>query len=352
MARAEIPFAVLDSVTGAAVAGASIQVNIRGGGPATVFAAETGASTTANPLTTGAGGRIDGWLDEGSYNLQVSGGSITSYTQPIEVVRGDGVGRYAAGSITSTALATTLVQALLPAGAVLPFAGTGTPAGFLLAQGQTVNRTTFASLFAAIGTTYNTGGEAGTDFRLPDYQGRVLVGLGTHTDVNALTKNDGIVAAASRRVKHAHTRGTLAANTNVTGISTVSAGSHSHTGVTGSDFPDHTHSMLAEALGSNPYNVIEPSSGALVISGSNNSGGLTGLFAAPYAAPSAIGFGWGVGVGGRRNVHQHTINTDGGHTHTITDPQHTHTLSGAIGDTSLPTTDSPSYQVVNYIIKT
>jgi len=50
------------------------------------------------------------------------------------------------------------------------------PAGALLCFGQVVSRTTYAGLFAVLGTTFNTGGEAGTDFRLPDLRGRVAAG--------------------------------------------------------------------------------------------------------------------------------------------------------------------------------
>lgn len=48
--------------------------------------------------------------------------------------------------------------------------GTGTlPAGMLLANGAVVNRADYPRLFARIGTTYNTGGETGSQFRLPNY---------------------------------------------------------------------------------------------------------------------------------------------------------------------------------------
>lgn len=50
------------------VDGASVQVNVRGGSAATVYAGATGGTTLPNPLTSD-NGRIDGWLDEGSYDL-------------------------------------------------------------------------------------------------------------------------------------------------------------------------------------------------------------------------------------------------------------------------------------------
>ena len=64
----------------------------------------------------------------------------------------------------------------VPPGGIMDFAGLTAPMGWLLCDGSTVSRTTYANLFTAIGTTYNTGGEAGTDFRLPDLGGRVTAG--------------------------------------------------------------------------------------------------------------------------------------------------------------------------------
>ena len=84
MARVEIQETV-QYRDGEAVDGASVQVNVRGGGAATVYAAASGGTTKTNPLTTD-NGRVEGYLEEGSYDLVISGTGITSYTQPIEVV--------------------------------------------------------------------------------------------------------------------------------------------------------------------------------------------------------------------------------------------------------------------------
>lgn len=64
---------------------------------------------------------------------------------------------------------------LAPTGVVLPFAGATAPTGWLLCFGQAVSRTTFADLFAAIGTTYGAG-NGSTTFNLPDLRGRVAAG--------------------------------------------------------------------------------------------------------------------------------------------------------------------------------
>jgi microcystin-dependent protein len=60
-------------------------------------------------------------------------------------------------------------------GEVVPFAGSTAPAGALFCYGQTVSRTTYAGLFAAISTTYG-GGDGSTTFSLPDLRGRVVAG--------------------------------------------------------------------------------------------------------------------------------------------------------------------------------
>ncbi|MEM6911048.1 MAG: tail fiber protein [Verrucomicrobiota bacterium] len=65
--------------------------------------------------------------------------------------------------------------AALPAGSVMPFAGTTLPRNFLWAAGQAVSRTTYAALFAALGTTYGAG-DGSTTFNLPDLRGRVAAG--------------------------------------------------------------------------------------------------------------------------------------------------------------------------------
>lgn len=59
-------------------------------------------------------------------------------------------------------------------GTVKVFAGTVIPAGFLLCDGSLLNRADQPALFTAIGTAFNIGGEATTQFRIPDCRGRVI----------------------------------------------------------------------------------------------------------------------------------------------------------------------------------
>lgn len=61
----------------------------------------------------------------------------------------------------------------LPPGTIIYTAGSSLDAGFLAPDGSAVSRTTFAKLFARIGTTYGVG-DSSTTFNLPNIKGRVI----------------------------------------------------------------------------------------------------------------------------------------------------------------------------------
>ena len=73
---------------------------------------------------------------------------------------------------------------LMPAGTIVSYAGASVPSGWLLCNGANVSRTTYASLFRAIGTRWGAG-DGSTTFALPDSDGRVLQGA---TDVSKVGK--------------------------------------------------------------------------------------------------------------------------------------------------------------------
>jgi len=58
----------------------------------------------------------------------------------------------------------------VPAGTVIFHAASSAPTGFLKADGSVISRTTYAALFAAIGTTFGAG-DGSTTFKLPDMRG-------------------------------------------------------------------------------------------------------------------------------------------------------------------------------------
>ena len=87
------------------------------------------------------------------------------------------VNRYnsATGKLERIAGATLYADA--PIGAIQAYGGTTAPSGWLLCQGQAVNRTEYAELFKAIGTTFGTG-DGSTTFNVPDLRESVPVGIG------------------------------------------------------------------------------------------------------------------------------------------------------------------------------
>ena len=89
-----------------------------------------------------------------------------------------------AASITSAQLGPTVMPAIqaavgVPVGSVNAFAGDAsvTPPGWLFCNGAAINRTTYAALYAVIGTTYGTG-NGSTTFNLPSLSSRMIVGQG------------------------------------------------------------------------------------------------------------------------------------------------------------------------------
>jgi microcystin-dependent protein len=92
-----------------------------------------------------------------------------------------------------------LEAALLPPGTIIAWGGPGgtsadggaggAPAGWLLCDGSAVSRTTYATLFGAIGINFG-GGDGIATFNLPDLRGRFVRGAdhGAGRDPNAATR--------------------------------------------------------------------------------------------------------------------------------------------------------------------
>ena len=87
----------------------------------------------------------------------------------------------AATGTRSAQLATTAFvgaesQIAAPVGSVYTFAGATVPTGWLKCNGALLSRTTYAALFAVIGTTYGAG-DGSTTFALPDLRGEFVRGF-------------------------------------------------------------------------------------------------------------------------------------------------------------------------------
>src|SRR5262245_20713237 len=104
-------------------------------------------------------------------------------------------------------------------GLVLPFAGSSAPTGGLLCDGSAVSRTTYAALFAVVGTTYGAG-DGSTTFGVPDLRGRFPLGKAAAGTGSSLGASGGSIDHTHTGAAHTHT-GPSHAHT--------SAG-HTHTG--------------------------------------------------------------------------------------------------------------------------
>ena len=69
-------------------------------------------------------------------------------------------------------------------GAIMPHGDSSAPVGFLNCDGTAVSRTTYASLFGVIGTTYGSGDGAST-FNLPDLRDNVAVGKSSSKSIGS-----------------------------------------------------------------------------------------------------------------------------------------------------------------------
>ena len=95
--------------------------------------------------------------------------------------------KLANNAITQAKLDSNLI--FVPSGMILPFGGTSSPSGFLSCDGAAVSRSTYATLYAAIGTTWGAGDGSST-FNLPDLRAMFLRGTGTHGTQNMANGND------------------------------------------------------------------------------------------------------------------------------------------------------------------
>jgi len=140
---------------------------------------------------------------------------------------------------------------LSPVGSVTMFAGSSAPTGWLICDGTAVSRTTYADLFAVIGTSYGTG-DGSTTFNLPDMRGKGVKGYTTsNTKFDALGENGGA---------ETHT------------LTTTEMPSHNHTASLSMNAHGHTDTFSATtAIQNNKHtHSIDPPSTGVTISSAGN----------------------------------------------------------------------------------
>ena len=139
-----------------------------------VDTAEMGHATTASPSFTGTITSAGDIVMSGNGSLQLPTGTTAQRPTPAtgdirfntSITQFEGYNGSAWGEIANG----------VPPGSVLTFASTTVPSGYLECNGATVSRSTYASLFSAIGTTHGSGDGSST-FNLPDLRGQFVRGF-------------------------------------------------------------------------------------------------------------------------------------------------------------------------------
>ena len=193
----------------------------------------------------------------------------------------------------------------LPSGMLAPFAGSTAPDGWLLSDGTAISRTTYASLFAIIGTTYGSGNGT-TTFNLPDLRGRVAAGL------------DNMGGTDAGRLDITNTAGTVVGSQYVT-LSSANLPTHTHT-------INHDHGAFGTTDGAGTHQHVIDSGGHYYVPGG------TAFEVAYSRQPQGTSFA-------------------GAHNHTVDVPN----FNGSSGDGGFANSGHNNMQptmVMNYIIKT
>jgi microcystin-dependent protein len=262
---------------------------------------------------------------------------------------------------------TGLPTALLPPGTIIDYAGSAAPAGFLIADGSAVSRTTYSALFAALGGASSPwgAGDGTNTFNLPDLRGRVSIGTGTGTYPGASNR---ALAGSGGEELHALLTGELAAHNHAVFITdnghNHSQNAHSHS------IADQQHAHMGSnhqhIVGSHSHNVSDPahahydstygvfggSTVAIYQSGSGTSA-TTGSSGTGISVPSSNAFWTDAGTGGVATDYRWT-GINGTAAATATDNASGCGLSATSGNTGSATghQNMPPFIVTYKLIKT
>ena len=94
-------------------------------------------------------------------------------------------------------------QAALPIGTVVMFAGATAPPNWMICAGQSLDRTTYAGLFAVIGGYY--GAADSTHFSLPNFFNKQAIGANGVTGLGAVGGAASVTLSAGYLPQHSHT---------------------------------------------------------------------------------------------------------------------------------------------------
>jgi microcystin-dependent protein len=138
----------------------------------------------------------------------------------------------------------------IPSGTIVPWSDSSIPSGFLECAGAAVSRSTYATLFGIIGTTYGAG-NGSTTFNVPDLQDNVAVS-------KSGTKNLGSTGGANTVSATGNVGGSTANAT----LSEAQLASHTHNVKTYQSGPSTLSSAGGQGpVGNNPSDATGSGSG-------------------------------------------------------------------------------------------
>ena len=161
---------------------------------------------------------------------------------------------------------------LIPSGTIVAYGAASAPTGWLLCDDSAVSRSTYARLFAVIGTGYGVGDGSST-FNVPDLRDKVPLGKGTNNGTLGTTTGSAggssVLASATKSgvTTAASNTGSGTTGTDNTGTGTTGSGT-TGSGTTGSGTSGNSTSTTAASTTANATSTT---------AASNTGSGTTGL---------------------------------------------------------------------------
>jgi microcystin-dependent protein len=213
----------------------------------------------------------------------------------------------------STQIATTAFVQVngTPTGGLMLWPTASPPANWLICNGAAVSRTTYATLFAVVGTVFGAG-NGSTTFNLPNYTDRMPIGAGSSYAVNA-------------------------------------QGGTASTTLTTTELPSHSHSASSSSSSSSSFSGSAGTTGTTNIDHNHNESWAAPDFGGPITAARLNANGVQPVTGGMNSNqnHNHTFTPSG----TVSTSTSTSTTIGSTGS-GAAFTNLPPYLGIYFIIKT
>lgn len=236
----------------------------------------------------------------------------------------------------------------IPAGVIIPYSGDPSTINFndwLLCDGQNYAINNYPNLYNAIGDKYNNASSQLGTFNVPDFRGRVGVGVnGTLGTLGTLGGSSIHLLTNAEMPAHIHTGSTNISGShrhnrfNVSSTSDIS-GTHQHGPFTATVSGTHNHNINYGTTSVVTSTAAGPTSNVDTIISINTNADISTVPSIQTWNGATTGTG----------THQHTVNLTG---NTDTDGAHIHSILLGISGNNNAHTNLQPYLIVNFFIKT